>query len=45
MIASNGRDRMKKVAGVIGIVYLLAYGLAVYDRIPIGDWLTNHLPL
>ena len=36
---------MNTLAGIIGIGYLLAYGLAVYERIPISDWLTSHLPL
>ena len=39
------RDHMNTLAGIIGIGYLLAYGLAVYERIPISDWLTSHLPL
>jgi hypothetical protein len=30
---------------MVAMVYLLAYGLAVYERIPISDWLTSHLPL
>lgn len=25
--------------------YLVIYGLAVYERIPISDWLTSHLPV
>jgi hypothetical protein len=36
---------MNRVAGIIAIVYLFAFGLAVYDRIPIGDWLMSHVPL
>ena len=36
---------MKTLAGIVGMAYLLAYGLAVYERIPITDWLTSHLPL
>ncbi len=36
---------MKTLAGIVGIAYLLAFALAVYDRIPISDWLANHLPL
>jgi hypothetical protein len=27
-----------------GLVYLLAYALAVHWRLPISDWLTAHLP-
>ena len=30
---------------IAAIAYLLAYGVAVYERIPISDWLTSHLPL
>jgi hypothetical protein len=36
---------MNTLAGIVGIAYLLVYGLAVYERIPISDWLTSHLPL
>jgi hypothetical protein len=36
---------MNMLAGIIGVAYLLAYGFAVYERIPISDWLTSHLPL
>jgi hypothetical protein len=36
---------MNTLAGIVGMAYLLAYGLAVYERIPISDWLTSHLPL
>jgi hypothetical protein len=25
--------------------YLLAFGFAVHDRIPISEWLASHLPL
>jgi hypothetical protein len=35
---------MHALSGIVGIGYVLARGLAVYDRIPISDWLTNHLP-
>ncbi len=35
---------MNTVSGIIGTAYLLAYGFAVYDSIPIGDWLASHLP-
>jgi hypothetical protein len=35
---------MHTLSGMVSIGYVLAYGLAVYDRIPISDWLTNHLP-
>ncbi len=41
----RGRDRMNTLAGIVGIAYLLAFGLAVYDRIPISEWLASHLPL
>jgi len=27
-----------------GLLYLLAYGLALYRRIPISDWLTTQTP-
>ncbi len=36
---------MNTLAGIIGMAYLLAFGLAVYERIPISDWLTSHLGL
>ena len=36
---------MNPLAGIVGMAYLLAYGLAVYERIPISDWLTSQLPL
>ncbi len=36
---------MNTLAGCAIIVYLAAFGFAVYDRIPISDWLANHLPL
>jgi hypothetical protein len=36
---------MNALTGIVGIAYLLAYAVAVYERIPIGDWLTSHLPL
>jgi hypothetical protein len=36
---------MNLLAGIIGGAYLLAYGLAIHERIPISDWLTSHLPL
>ncbi len=26
-----------------GIAYLIAYGVAVYDRVPISEWLAAHL--
>jgi hypothetical protein len=29
----------------VALVYLLGYTIGVYDRIPISDWLTAHLPL
>jgi hypothetical protein len=28
-----------------GVAYLAIYGLAVYERIPISDWLMSHVPL
>jgi len=34
---------MNPLSGIIGIAYLLAYGFAVYDRVPISDWLGSHL--
>ncbi len=46
MIASAGAEiAMDTLAGIIGIAYLLGFALAVYDRIPISDWLAIHLPL
>jgi hypothetical protein len=36
---------MNTLTGIIGVAYLLAYGVAVYERIPISDWLASHLPL
>jgi hypothetical protein len=36
---------MNTLAGIVGIAYLLAFALAVYDRIPISDWLASYLPL
>ncbi len=36
---------MNALAGIVGIAYLLAFAFVVYDRIPISDWLANHLPL
>ena len=36
---------MNTLAGIVGIAYLLAFALAVHDRIPISDWLASHLPL
>jgi hypothetical protein len=35
---------MHALSGIVGIGYVLAYGLAVYDHIPISEWLTSHLP-
>jgi hypothetical protein len=36
----------KGVAATAAIVtYLIAYGFAVYDRVPISEWLGHHLPL
>ncbi len=34
---------MNPLAGITVIAYLFAYGVAVYERIPISDWLANHL--
>ena len=39
------RDHMHALSGIVGIAYVLARGLAVYDRIPISEWLTSHLPV
>ena len=36
---------MNPLAVVPGIVFLLAYGFAVYDRILISDWLMTLMPL
>ena len=36
----------KVVAATVAVVtYLSAFGFSVYDRVPISDWLTRHLPL
>ena len=38
--------RWKTVAATVAIVtYLSAFGFSVYDRDPISDWLTRHLPM
>ncbi len=34
---------MNALAGIIVIAYLLAFGVAVYERIPISDWLASYL--
>ena len=34
---------MNPLAGIAMIAFLLAFGLAVYDRVPISDWLANYL--
>jgi hypothetical protein len=34
---------MNLLSGILGASYLLAYGFAVYDRVPISDWLSSHL--
>jgi hypothetical protein len=34
---------MNPLSGKAIIAYLLAFGLAVYDRVPISDWLASHL--
>jgi hypothetical protein len=37
---------MNPLAVIAVIAYLLALGFAVYDRVPISDWLASHsLPL
>jgi hypothetical protein len=30
-------------SSAFAIAFLLAFGFAVYDRVPISDWLANHL--
>jgi hypothetical protein len=44
-VGARGRDHMNTLEVIVGMAYLLAYGLAVYERVPISDWLTSHLPL
>jgi len=34
---------MNPLSGIAILAYLLAFGLAVYDRVPITDWLVSHL--
>ena len=34
---------MKPLSGIAIIAYMLAFGFAVYDRVPISDWLANQL--
>ncbi len=34
---------MNPLSGIAMIAFLLAFGFAVYDRVPISDWLANHL--
>jgi hypothetical protein len=34
---------MNPLSVIAAISYLLAYGVAIYDRIPISDWLASHL--
>jgi len=34
---------MNPLSAILGIAYLLAYEFAVYDRVPISDWLRSHL--
>jgi hypothetical protein len=36
---------MNPLSGVLGIAYLVAYGFAIYERIPVSDWLISQLPL
>jgi len=45
MASERERGHMNTLSAIAAIAYLLAYGLAVYERIPISDWLTSHLPL
>jgi chromosome partitioning protein len=46
-IVASERERghMNTLSAIAAIAYLLAYGVAVYERIPLSDWLTSHLPL
>jgi hypothetical protein len=39
----SGESRMNPLSGIAILAYLLAFGLAVYDRVPITDWLVSHL--
>jgi hypothetical protein len=34
---------MNLLSGIAIIGYMLAFGLAVYDRVPISDWLASYL--
>ena len=36
---------MNMPAVIAAIAYPLVYAVAVYERLPISDWLTAHLPL
>jgi hypothetical protein len=36
---------MNKLAGIVVVAWLLVFAAAVYERLPISDWLTAHLPL
>ncbi len=35
---------MNALVGIAIIAYLAVFAFAVYDRLPISDWLANHLP-
>ena len=45
MASERERGHMNTLSAIAAIAYLLAYGVAVYEGIPISDWLTSHLPL
>ncbi len=34
---------MNPLSGIGIIAFLLAFGFAVYDRVPISEWLASHL--
>lgn len=34
---------MNSFSVAAGIAYLIAYEIAVYDRVPINEWLASHL--
>jgi len=44
-IRALGRDCMNMPAVIAAIAYPLVLAVAVYERLPISDWLTAYLPL
>ena len=39
---AEGKD-MNPLAMIAVLAFLLAFGFAIYDRVPISDWLASHL--